>query len=528
MQNALLRSTTEERLMAYASYVGKLLFVCFIYFFSGNLGLSLGSINGFATLIWMPTGFALAALLLGGYRMWPAIFFSAFFLNATHGASLSPALGIALGNTLEAVIATYILIRFVHFRNAIDRASDILGLIFLAAPTGAFISATIGTLSLLFSHTIHTSSVSLTWTYWILGDFLSASLFAPFLLIWYTFHSFKKLSPSRLIEGIVVITFITICGLIILFTQSLTYIIFPPLIMLALRFDQRTVITTIILLTSFATAATAHEFGPFVMERLQNSLLYLQTFTGVVGITTFILAVITNEKKQLEQRKDEFISIASHELKIPITSMSIFLQLLQKHNQEREDEQSVDLINKTTKQMRKITNLIGDLLDISKMQIGKFELKKEKIIIDDLIHDVVDNMRDIITTHKIVIEGKSKKKVYVDRERINQVLTNLLNNAAKYSPNASKIRVKIRVTRQVALIQVTDFGIGIAKRDQQKIFERFFRVEGSDEKIYPGFGIGLYITEKIIRLHNGILWVESIKNQGSTFSFSLPLTKKTH
>src|SRR5439155_472881 len=119
-----------------------------------------------------------------------------------------------------------------------------------------------------------------------------------------------------------------------------------------------------------------------------------------------------------------------------------------------------------------------------------------------------------IKNHTIEINGQTKKKLFADKERISQVLINLLNNAAKYSPHSDKIIVSLLATKKYVEISVSDFGIGIAKKDQEKIFERFFRVKGSDETTYPGFGIGLFVANEIIKKHNGLIWVNSTKGKG--------------
>lgn len=526
MKNTLSETILGHNIVLSITYVAQLVFLFCAYFFTGKLGLALDPVSGFASLFWLPAGIALAAILTGGYRLWPAVFLGAFLVNITQGAPLFSAIGIALGNTLEAVIAVYLLNRYVHFRASLERTHDIVGLIIFVAPASALVSATIGVISLDLGNVITNVDLFPTWITWMFGNIISNALIAPFLLIWGTYFSFPQLNLKKIIEGTLAITLLLLSCLLIFITSSFSYMLFPPLIWIALRFSQRTTITAVITVACLAIIALSHGYGPFVKNNLRESLFYMQSFIGVIGLTALILSVNENEQKQLKKRKDEFISIASHELKIPITSMTIFLQLLERLSKKKGNEQALDLIQKTNKQMQKMTLLISDLLDVSKIQIGKLELKKEKIIINDLVHDVTENMQRILTNHMIVIDGQSNKKIYADRERVSQVLTNLINNAAKYSPSAYKILVKIRTTKQTVIVQVTDFGIGIAEKDQQKIFERFFRVEGSDEKTYPGFGIGLYIAREIIKLHNGMLWVDSIEGYGSTFSFSLPLTKK--
>jgi signal transduction histidine kinase len=229
-----------------------------------------------------------------------------------------------------------------------------------------------------------------------------------------------------------------------------------------------------------------------------------------------------SEQKELEQRKDHFISMASHELKTPLTVLSAFTQLLRERF-EADDKQDVVLpLAKMDDQITKLTKLVTDLLDISKMQAGKLELAQEAIDIDALVLEVVENLQPT-TTHHIVVEGAAKRTIIGDRDRLGQVLLNLLTNAIKYSPQAETVFVRVAHTHETLTVSVQDFGIGVAQSHQQRLFERFYRVYSEKDQTYPGLGIGLYIAHEIIQRHGGTMWVESVKGKGSTFSFSLPI-----
>jgi signal transduction histidine kinase len=192
-----------------------------------------------------------------------------------------------------------------------------------------------------------------------------------------------------------------------------------------------------------------------------------------------------------------------------------------------QDETSLEVIKKLDKQMNKLTMLIGDLLNLAKIQSGRFEFRKELFEVDDLIRETVESLQGSIGKHRILMDGQTEKKIFADRDRIGQVLINLLTNAAKYSPDADKIIVHSEQNEDFVTIAVKDFGIGIPEEAKEKIFDRFFRVEGADENTYPGFGIGLYVSAEIVKRHGGKIWVESpAGQQGSTFYFSLPINTK--
>jgi two-component system phosphate regulon sensor histidine kinase PhoR len=227
--------------------------------------------------------------------------------------------------------------------------------------------------------------------------------------------------------------------------------------------------------------------------------------------------------KELEQRKDLFISMASHELKTPVTSIIGFTQVLQKRFQQRDDEQSLHFLSIMDGQLKKLTNLINDLLDISKMQTGQLTYEEERFDLDELVRETVRNLQAATQSHQLLIEGVGQAQVLGDRDRIAQVLINLVANAIKYSPQANKVIVSISKVAGQAVVRVQDLGIGMAEAQQMRIFERFYQVGDPMQRTFPGLGIGLYISSEIIRRHRGKIWVESKKGEGSTFSFTIPL-----
>jgi PAS domain S-box-containing protein len=229
-----------------------------------------------------------------------------------------------------------------------------------------------------------------------------------------------------------------------------------------------------------------------------------------------------SQRKELERRKDVFISMASHELKTPVTTLKAFNQLLLRFHQDDKQSRDYQFLSKMDKQIENLTELITDLLDLSKIQAGKLELNKRKFSLDELVKELVLNMEGT-TKHRIIIEGRTKIDILGDRDRIAQIIINLLSNAIKYSPKANKVLVRLTRENNNIIVAVQDFGIGIDSKFQGKIFDRFFRVEGTNEKTYPGLGMGLYISSEIAKRHGGHIFLESKKNKGSTFSLQLPI-----
>lgn len=224
--------------------------------------------------------------------------------------------------------------------------------------------------------------------------------------------------------------------------------------------------------------------------------------------------------------RDDFISVASHELKTPVTSVKMFAQVLKKHSEQIGDSKAAKQLSMMDEQINKLTELIYDLLNVSKIQAGRMEFRIKEFDFDKAVREVIEILQQSEEKHKIIIKGKTNKKVKGDKERIGQVINNLVSNAIKYSPKADKVDVVLRSDKGNVEVAVKDYGIGMNEEHLEKIFERFYRVYDTTDKTFPGLGIGLYIASEIINRHGGKLWVDSNIGKGSTFYFSLPVNGK--
>lgn len=260
-------------------------------------------------------------------------------------------------------------------------------------------------------------------------------------------------------------------------------------------------------------------------DRTAWTLIKSQPIFIESGQAQFAVNVLVDmsERQELEERKNEFISMASHELKTPVTSLKGFTHLLQRHSAKQDDEQALHYLSRIEAQLNKLVKLINDLLDISKMQAGKLDFQEEVVDLTALMREIVENIQGTTSTHQIVAREIGDIRVVGDKDRLGQVLINLLTNAIKYSPQANRVLLQTVTNGQQVTVSVQDFGIGIAETYHHHIFERFYQVTDPQEKTYPGLGIGLYIVHEIIRRHQGNIWVESRKGQGATFFFTLPL-----
>ncbi|MEO6610875.1 MAG: PAS domain S-box protein, partial [Chitinophagaceae bacterium] len=238
--------------------------------------------------------------------------------------------------------------------------------------------------------------------------------------------------------------------------------------------------------------------------------------TGWIGTNTEI-----EEQKIKEQRKDEFISIASHEMKTPLTTAKGYLELLLLSLSEKKDS-SFLYANKTNHAIERLNNLVTELLDASKIQNGQLNYNITRFDFNTFMDETIENFQQITKNHRIQKTGNCSQQISGDRHRLQQVLINLLSNAVKYSPNADKVLVKTGVQDNKIQVSVQDFGIGMSIQHLDKIFDRYYRVHEHAVQ-FQGLGIGLYISKNIVERHDGTMWVESEPEKGSTFYFALPL-----
>jgi PAS domain S-box-containing protein len=231
-------------------------------------------------------------------------------------------------------------------------------------------------------------------------------------------------------------------------------------------------------------------------------------------------AKLYEEIRQLNLKKDEFIALASHELKTPVTSLNGYLQIVESRLQV--DDRNRAHVQKALQQVQKLTRLISELLDVSKIEAGQLPLSLSTFDLVKLVRETVELMQYANKSHRIEFScDVHQQLISADKQRIEQVIINLISNAIKYSPKADLVRINVKEVENKSIVAVQDFGIGIKREQQERIFSRFYRVEDLADFI-SGLGIGLYISKQIISRHNGKLTVTSTLGQGSTFSFELP------
>jgi PAS domain S-box-containing protein len=241
-------------------------------------------------------------------------------------------------------------------------------------------------------------------------------------------------------------------------------------------------------------------------------------YLGYIGANTNI-----DEIKTLEEKKDEFMSIAGHELKTPMTASLAYLELLYEEIRSSGNEKLKQYILKMSNSMQKMHNLVVDLLEVSRIEADKLNLNLEEMLFDEMVYDFVEDFRAIAPDRKIRITGKTGKKIIGDRNRLEQVINNLLTNADKFSPQNEEIQIQLGSVENFVKMNVKDKGIGIDKSHHKKIFKRYYQI--GSEKFKSGMGVGLFITKEIVERHGGTIRIRSQEGKGSAFMVEIPAMK---
>ncbi|GHO79710.1 hypothetical protein KSD_74810 [Ktedonobacter sp. SOSP1-85] len=273
--------------------------------------------------------------------------------------------------------------------------------------------------------------------------------------------------------------------------------------------------------------ATQQSMTPYEKEYVCQDGSRLPVLVGGVVLQhhscqniTFVLD--NSARKELEQRKDDFISMASHELRNPLTALKLQTTLLHRQLDKQGLQAAAPALVSMQTQINKLTRLVEDLLDVSKIQAGRLEYRQESVDLDALLREIVDTMQQTHPSHTILVHGTAEVSLLGDRDRLGQVFTNLLSNAIKYSPSAETVEVDLSASEETVTIRIHDHGLGIPREQRDKIFDRFYRVTDPKQKAIPGLGMGLYIVAEIVKHQGGTITVESEPGKGSTFRVTLP------
>ena len=506
-----------------------------IYFAAGKLGLSLAFVHASATAVWPPTGIALAVLLLFGTRVWPGVLIGAFLVNVTTAGSAVSSAGIAIGNTLEALLAAYLVNRYAGGRYAFEGLRNVVRFAILAALVSPVVSATFGVTSLCATGYAEWADFGPIWLTWWLGDAGGALIVAPLLVVWGNAPRLPAWDRGRAFELAIFAAAFVLTVLIVFDgvpplsgnTYPTTFLAFPVLVWAAFRFGPRVASATLFLLSGMALWGTLHGYGPFASIPPNEALLLLQAFMGVAAVMTLALAAAEMELRRAEARKigerDEFIAVAALELKTPITSLRLAVQVLRRDAERGaapEDAKLRDSLRTIESQSQRLGRLVTELLETVRLRTGPMVLDLRPADVVDIVTKAVRDAQATTSRHEIVLAAPTRLRAKLDALRFAQVVGNLLDNAIKFSPKGGRVEVELSSPKRRAVrLAVRDHGIGIASEDRPHIFERFYRSQPSDQR--SGLGLGLYVSREIVELHGGRIETEAPDDGGTRMVVSL-------
>ena len=499
-----------------------------VYFVAGKLGLALAVVHPSASPIWPASGIALSAVVLLGLRAWPAIFAGAFLVNVTTGAVAS-SLGIAVGNTLEAVAGGWLVMRFANGAQVFERSRDVFKFVALAGLFATTLSATIGVTSLALEGSASWASFDQLWLTWWLGDASGVLIVGSAVICWITGEPLEC-GRARLVEAFAYL--LVLCGVgIFVFGGSpaqLRFLCLPLVIWTAYRFGRRGTGAFVVMLSSFAVWGALRDVETLSDDDVNQELLVLQVFLGVISVTGLTLASAVGERKralqaleaqasELERSNAElaaFADVVSHDLKAPLRGISSLAAWIVEDNKELLPEESVENLRLLEQRTRRMSRLIDGVLAYSR--VARKPRVLERVDAGAVVAEVIDSLGE--TPLSIRVEG-TLPAVRYDRTQLAQVFQNLITNAMHHMGRKDgEIRITCQDRHEAFEFAVCDDGVGIDEIHADRIFRLFQALQPEGETS----GVGLTIVKKIVELHGGAIRLEPTPGGGATFRFSVP------
>ena len=522
-----------------------LLFVAVAYYFVAKLAFLGAYADKESMILWLPAGIALTALLLCGYRAWPAIFVGAFLSHPVLRVSLFASLAIGAGSTLAALFGAWALHRFFAFDNSLKRLQDVLGLAAFPVVIGSMINAIIGVTSLCMWHIRPWAMFGALLRDWWLGSVGGYLVVAPLLLVWISGP--RASLHGRVLVELLLLTASTLLASVAIFGPwpleevSGKFILFPFVIWGAYRFGQQgTTVTTSVIA---AMAIWWLSYGTGAQGVSVEDPLTFQIFLITLATTGLFLGSAINERNIAEESvreaktaaekanrtKDIFLATLSHELRTPLTAISGWAQLLKAG---RLDPAKTKIgLQAIEDGVISQNQLISDLLDISRISAGKISLEIQNTELTGIVGKALDMVRMAAEEKSIhIIEQLEPMPMFVsgDAGRLKQIVWNLLTNAIKFTRPGGSVEVMLGTCEDTsgrrAQIRIRDTGKGIPAEFLPHIFEQFSQADSSSVRVHGGLGLGLALVHSLAKLQGGTVEAQSEgEGKGATFTVTLPL-----
>lgn len=533
------------------SYAGDLVAIGAIYLALAKGGLALASIHPSATPIWPPTGVALAAVLLRGYRIWPAIFTAAMVANATTAGPVATSIAIATGNSLEAIVGAYLINRWSGGCNTFSTPNSVAKFALICVVIATPISASIGLTSLATVGYIEPKNFADAWITWWLGDATGALVIAPVIVLWAAGHHYA-FSRNEFLETVGVLATAAVVGLIAfspMIEQTpgrdpLGFLAILPMLWAALRRGPRDTATVALVLAGTTIWGTLMGGGPFTSGDLNSSFLLVLMFLIGITVPSLLLSADVEVRKKAEESlrraqielerkvaertqelelanaaKSRFLAMASHDLRQPLHALGLFVAQLRTPLNSGERTKTIERVDAARKEMDEMFN---SLLDISRLDAGMLTPKITEFPIARLLQKIETTFNQATREKGLQLRiRRSNAWVRSDAMLLERILLNLVSNAVRYTLWGG-ILVGCRRRGETLRIEVWDTGPGIPQDQKQNIFGEFFQVPAQERSRSGGLGLGLAIVDRLRLLLNHQIDLASRVGRGSRFAIELP------
>jgi signal transduction histidine kinase len=521
------------------------------YFLAAKLGLAVATVGVTVTLVWPPSGVALAAMLLRGRRVWPGVALGAFLANATTGAPLTVAAFTAVGNPLEALAAATLLDRVSDFDRRLFRVRDVLALTLVGAAIPPIISASIGVAGLSVSDAIQPNVAVGAWFTWWGGDALGILVGTPLIIAWWV-RPRRDVPVARILEAGALVAMAAMGSFLIFggllpgqVTAPLVYIAFPLLLWAAFSFEHRGAATGSAVIAGLAAWWTSRGAGPFARETLGLSLAHLNSFIAVATLTSLTLAAIVHERRRADRErvaslaresaarreaelassaKSDFLAVMSHELRTPLNAIIGYVSLLADGIPGPVNSAQRAQLDRVKSSSMHLLALIEQILSLSRIEARREDLQLEQIDIRTVVADSIALVEPLLVSKGLTIESDIAAEPNIletDVTKLRQILLNLLSNACKFTQTGC-VRCQVRRDANAVTIAVSDTGSGIPSEDLPHVFDAFWQGRRFERDRPAGAGLGLSVSRRLAQLLGGDLSVVSSLGQGSTFTLRLP------
>ena len=511
--------------------------VALLYYAAARLGLLLQLQHTNVSPVWPPSGVAVAALLVVGRRVWPALTAAAFLVNATTGLSPPVAVLVSVGNTGEYLLATELL-RAAGFRRELSRITDVLLLAVIGGVIAPAVAATVGTAAVWSAGLVPPRQGATVWSTWWLGDGIGTVVFSPPLLAAGAAFTRPRPSAGRCLESaaLAAVT-VTVATGIFLGSGRFAYMLFPLTVWAAVRFELAGAAAVTAGVSCLAILGTVHGSGPFASGPLNDRLTQLQLYSASVGLTALVLAAATTAHRESEARVRQrtaelessnrelgaFAHTVSHDLRTPLRAIHGFARMLAArdgHALSPEGTRHLDTIGRNAVRLGR---LIDSLL--AHAHLGGQRISREPLDPASTARAAAEQMRAALERGRVVdISVDDMPRCEADPVLLGQVYENLIGNAVKFTRGRDRAVIEVGATPRRTdaggpVYYVRDNGIGFDMRYAHKLFGLFQRLHTDTE--YAGNGAGLAIVHRIIDRHGGRIWAEAEPDVGATFYFTL-------